>query len=60
MFYDINSIFNYWKIYCNTYVVSVIKCVSILEELTVTVPFSNTIDAKNYYYLIKIYDPGYK
>ena len=34
MFYDIKSIFNYWKIYCNIYVVSVIKCVNILKELT--------------------------
>lgn len=52
MFYDIKSIFNYWKVYCNTYVVSVIKCVNILEELTKTVPFNNNLDVKKYYYLI--------
>jgi hypothetical protein len=52
MFYDIKSIFNYWKIYCNIYVVSVIKCVNILKELTKTVPFNNKLDVKKYYYLI--------
>ena len=52
MFYDIKSIFNYWKIYCNIYVVSVIKCVNILKELTKTVSFNNKLDVKNYYYLI--------
>lgn len=53
MFYDIKSIFNYWKIYCNTYVVSVIKCVNILEELSEAVAFSNNnLNVKHYYYLI--------
>jgi hypothetical protein len=56
MFYDIKSIFNHWKIYCNTYVVSVIKCVNILEELTKTVPFNNKLDVKKYYYLINEHD----
>lgn len=53
MFYDIKSIFNYWKIYCNIYVVSVIKCVNILKELSEAVIFrKNKINVKNYYYLI--------
>ena len=57
MFYDIKSIFNYWKIYCNTYVVSVIKCINILQELSEAVIFrKNKINVKNYYYLIKEHD----
>ena len=52
MFYDIKSIFNYWKIYCNIYVVSVIKCVNILKELTKNVIFNNTLNIKKYYFLI--------
>jgi hypothetical protein len=57
MFYDIKSIFNYWKIYCNTYVVSVIKCINILQELSEAVTFrKNKINVKNYYYLIKEHD----
>lgn len=34
MFYDIESIFNYWKIYINNYVVNITKSIVILDELS--------------------------
>lgn len=34
MFYDIKSIFNYWKIYINNYVVNITKSIVILDELS--------------------------
>ena len=34
MFYDIQSIFNYWKGYINKYIVSITKCISILDEIS--------------------------
>ena len=34
MFYDIKSIFNYWKIYINNYVVNITKTITILDELS--------------------------
>jgi len=34
MFYDIKSIFNYWKIYINNFVVSITKSIIILDELS--------------------------
>jgi len=34
MFYDIKSIFNYWKIYINNFVVNITKVIVILDELS--------------------------
>ena len=56
MFYDIESIFSYWKGYISKYVVSTIKCISILDEISqqyITDTISYNTYKKTYTYLLQ-------
>jgi len=54
MFYDIQTIFNNWKAYINKYIVTICKCINILDELSYSY-INNNIKNNNkvLIYLIK-------